>query len=223
MGETIFLTFSAQPFNSMDNIDKKKLEILEEVTDILNKHLPVLNEAMNYVETEAREIPLQAFIEGRDVLHHFNDLINNIKDDTEVKKNLVEMRQHFRRGIVESYQTIYDSKMQYLTETYSEYKNLFKRFEKMFFIYNRNKLIHDKIQNNMSHSAELWIEGRNNKNNDYDNPNFKKSIECFKGAFELLNGLDDNVDTLWNDFNKRSYLSGITIFFLLFFLLLCIL
>ncbi len=206
----------------MKTDDKKKLEVLEQVIEILNCNLPVLNKAMNYVENEAREIPIQAFIEGRDVLHHLHDLVNNMEDDKAVEKNLTEMKQHFRRGIVESYQTIYDRKRNYLDGLYQKYCNAFKQYEKLFFLDKTNQSIHEKVNNRLNQSGKLWIKGRNLKNNDYDNPKFQQSIDCFKKAFDLLDGLEPEIDSLWSTFNKRFYLSGVSIFCFLFVVALLI-
>jgi tetratricopeptide (TPR) repeat protein len=165
---------------------------------------------MYYYEQKSRSIPLPAFTETRDVVSHLYDLAENINRPSDVEKNIVEIKQHFRRGIIETYCELYDSQMANIYRSYERYKSRLKIFEKLLYLYKKHVDVHNKISASIKSAQELWVDGRTLKNNDLESQKFKKAIKDFKRAYEMIESLDEDVDILWNNFYQRFYI-GISV------------
>lgn len=200
----------------------QKEELIAQLREIFSSHFPLVSEAMNYVEVKSRSTPVPGFIEIRDVVSHLFDLLKDVDDQENITKNIVEIKQHLRRATIETYQMLYDAKMAYLYGSYWKYRLKISQFEKVLFLRTKNQYKHDEIVSAMKEAQKLWVEARTQKNNDIDTSEFREAIEKFKNAYERLTTIDDYVDELWNDFNKRSYsLAGIlcvVVVFIAFFL-----
>ncbi len=179
-------------------------EVNKRFSEIIQTSLPKWNEAINYYESKLRDFPVPAFTEARDVLSHTFDLFIGIEDEENIDKNLIEIKEHFRRGIIETYQAVYDDEMAQLYQYYGKFQRKARHFERLLFLYKVHKPIHDKILSVMKASQDLWIEGRNSKSNEINTTEFSRSIELFKEAYEKILGIKEDIFALWNNYYQRS-------------------
>ncbi len=193
------------------------------VEEIYNHHSSDLFAALNFVETHTRTMPLPGFIECRDIISHTADYFESKGDDLESTKHIVEIQQHFRRGIIESYQMIFDIEMSVIYRSYEKYKTRLKQYEMLLFLARKHAPIHTKIRDTIHESQELWIKGRSLKNNDLLSPEFKEAIEIFKRAYIHSRGVEDDIDQLWNSFNRRWYPFAIATFGILLMVIMLVL
>ena len=111
----------------------------------IKDYYPHITEAMHFVESQKRIIPWPAFSEMKDVISHMYDILKSPDNEENVFKNLVEIKEHFRRGVIETYQELYDFEMSFLFQSYGKYRNQLQHFEKILFIYKKNSPHHIKI------------------------------------------------------------------------------
>ena len=193
--------------------DNLKIETCERLFNILSKGVPMLFEAANYVEKANRIIPNPAIIESRDVLSHIRDIALNSLDKENVNKNLVEIEQHIRRGIVETYQEHYEHLASNIFQTYGKYKQSFIRFESLLRLRAKHAPLHKNINQILKSAQNAWMEARNLKNNDLDSPKLKMSIDKFKEASSLLSSIGEDVDAIFNDFYSRGIVTSFIFLF----------
>ncbi len=186
-------------------------EVCTKLFQIIAQGVPKLLEAESFVEGKDRIVPNSVFIESRDVLSHLKDIALNINDEIVIQKNLVEIQEHFRRGIMETYQEHYDFVASNVFRLYENYKNSYIRFEKLLRLYDINKETHQKIKNAVKVSQELWLEARSLKNNELESDQLDVAIDKFKCAAEYITSVEDDINTLYNNLYKRSAI--ITSFF----------
>lgn len=180
------------------------VETCERIFSILETGVPLLFEAENYVEKEKRISPHPVFIESRDVLSHLKDIAKNREDGSNIDKNLVEISEHLRRGIIETYQEHYEYVCSNLFRSYGKYKTSFVKFESLLGLRKKHILIHLKIRDTFRGAQNLWEKGRNLKSNDLGSDNFIESISLFKQAIELISSVENEVDTIYNNLYKRT-------------------
>lgn len=188
-----------------------KDEVCTKLFQIIVKGVPKLLEAESFVEGKDRIVPNSVFIESRDVLSHLKDIALNVNDEIVIQKNLVEIQEHFRRGIMETYQEHYDFVASNVFRLYENYKNSYIRFEKLLRLYDVNKETHQKIKNAVKVSQELWLEARSLKNNELESDKLDTAIDKFRSAAEYITSVEDDINTLYNNLYKRSAI--ITSFF----------
>lgn len=195
-----------------------KDEVCTKLFQIIVKGVPKLLEAESFVEGKDRIVPNSVFIESRDVLSHLKDIALNVNDEIVIQKNLVEIQEHFRRGIMETYQEHYDFVASNVFRLYENYKNSYIRFEKLLRLYDVNKETHQKIKNAVKVSQELWLEARSLKNNELESDKLDTAIDKFRSAAEYITSVEDDINTLYNNLYKRSAI--ITSFFGIFVFLI---
>jgi len=200
-------------------LNNVKTQICERLFEILSKGVPKLIEAGNYVENGARMIPFPVFTESRDVLSHLRDIASDALNEANVEKNLIEIQEHIRRGIVETYQEHYDYLASNIFQTYGKYKQSFFKFESLLGLRAMHAPLHKNINQVLKSSQNLWIEARNSKTNNFNTSEFEESINKFKKASSLLSSIDEDIDTIFNNFYKRGV---ITTFIFLFSLSLLV-
>ncbi len=174
------------------------------VFSTLRSNVPLLFEAFNYIERYDRIEPTQALHQMKDILHHLKDIAEEPNDPENIQKNIIEIKEHFRRGISESYQEHFDYIMSHLFQTYGKYRKTLSKFEMLLGLFRKHRSIHEEVKRVINKAEEYWIEARNNKTNDVDTPKFQKSIELYKNASDLALTIEDNVYLLYNNFYKRS-------------------
>ena len=179
-------------------------EVCTKLFQIIVKGVPKLLEAESFVEGKDRIVPNSVFIESRDVLSHLKDIALNVNDEIVIQKNLVEIQEHFRRGIMETYQEHYDFVASNIFRLYENYKNSYIRFEKLLRLYDVNKETHQKIKNAVKASQELWLEARSLKNNELESDKLDVAIDKFKCAAEYITSVEDDINMLYNNLYKRS-------------------
>ena len=179
-------------------------EVCTKLFQIIAKGVPKLLEAESFVEGKDRIVPNSVFIESRDVLSHLKDIALNVNDEIVIQKNLVEIQEHFRRGIMETYQEHYDFVASNIFRLYENYKNSYIRFEKLLRLYDVNKETHQKIKNAVKASQELWLEARSLKNNELESDKLDVAIDKFKCATEYITSVEDDINMLYNNLYKRS-------------------
>lgn len=172
--------------------------------NIIANGIPKLLEAENFVEGKDRIVPNSVFIESRDVLSHLKDIAINYNDETIVQKNLIEIQEHIRRGITETYQEHYDYIASNIFRLYGNYKNSYIRFEKLLGLEDANKATHQKIREAIKTSQSLWLEARSLKSNELESEQINIAIDKFKCAAEQIVSIEDDINTLYNNLYKRS-------------------
>lgn len=182
--------------------------------NIIANGIPKLLEAENFVEGKDRIVPNSVFIESRDVLSHLKDIAINYNDETIVQKNLIEIQEHIRRGITETYQEHYDYIASNIFRLYDNYKNSYIRFEKLLGLEDANKTTHQKIKEAIKTSQSLWLEARSLKSNELESRQINIAIDKFKCAAEQIVSIEDDINTLYNNLYKRSII--ITMLFSVF-------
>ena len=191
-------------------MDKElEFEKLKELLEIINKYTPRIFEAMNYVEAQERLFPNAGFIEIRDVLSHTYDISKNPGNEDNFNKNLIEIKEHFRRGIVESFQELYEYEASYIYQQYGKYKARYRQFEKILFLDRKNVEKHKRISSLMEEAQRLWVEARNLKQNDIENGSFNDALDKFKAAHKLVLSVEDDAAALLNDFQQRTTILAI--------------
>lgn len=198
-----------------------QIETCERVFAILQTGVPKLFEAQHYVEKENRITPYPIFIESRDVLSHLRDIAKNATSKENIEKNLIEIEEHLRRGIAETYQEHYEFLTANIFRLYGKYRNSFVKFEKLMGLRKKHEPLHVKIRATLKKAQTLWMEGRNLKNNDLNSEEFTLSVEKFKQASDLVSSIDSDVDIIFNNFYKRAIITTfITLFSLSIVLIL---
>jgi hypothetical protein len=185
-----------------------QVETCERIFKILLIGVPKLFEAEHYVEKEDRISPYPVFIESRDVLSHLRDIASNVKSKDNIDKNIIEIEEHLRRGIAETYQEHYEYLSSNVFRTYGKYKFSFIKFESLLGLRKKHIEIHEKIRSVIKTSQELWMQARNLKNNDIASIQFSESISKFKEASDLVSSIESEVETVFNNFYKRGILTS---------------
>lgn len=178
-------------------------QICERLSYILQKGVPMLLEAANFVETQQRISPNPVFIESRDILSHLRDIAENSTDETNVNKNLIEIQEHIRRGITETYQEYYEYLAANVYNTYGKYKMSYIKFEKLLGLYHKNVELHRKIKYTIEQSQTLWKEARLLKTNEFDTEQLRASILKFQESANSMASVEDDVDLIYNRLYKR--------------------
>ncbi|VXD19574.1 hypothetical protein [Marinoscillum sp. 108] len=187
--------------------DKNVIELFE----IFKEYFPKFKSASNYVEEHDRITPQQAFIEGRDILSHIYDISISLDNDEKLKENIIEIKEHFRRGVAESYQEHYEYIAADVYQDYSTYKKRLRPFEKLLRLYKIHKPIHEEVRGRIKQSQDLWIKGRSLKTKDLNSDKFDESINLFIQANDTIEPLSELVNELWNNFYQRSTYVGLTL------------
>jgi hypothetical protein len=176
----------------------------EAVLVVLKENIPSLFEAANFVEKHDRMLPMQVFYQMKDVFSHINDIALAPSDQDILNKNLIEIKEHFRRGIVETYQEHFDYHMSHLFGTYGNYRKRLLKFEMLLGLYKRNKATHLRIKQVISEAEKLWIEARNNKTNSVGSEKFNNSIKKLIEASEKAETIEDDINLVFNNFYMRA-------------------
>ena len=195
--------------------DKLKAQICDRIFDILLNGVPKLFEAENFVEKQNRISPNPVFIESRDVLSHLRDIATNSSDEDNVNKNLVEIQEHIRRGIVETYQEHYEYLSANIFRSYGTYKKSFIRFESLLCLRKIHAPLHKHINQVLKTAQNVWMEARNLKNNELTSAQLEQSINKFKEAAELISSIEEEVETIFNNFYKRGIITSAIFLFCL--------
>jgi hypothetical protein len=177
----------------------------ESVFNVLFENIPLLFEASNYIEKDDRLRPEQIFIASRDILSHLFDISEDINNQEVVKKNVIEIREHFRRGIMETYQEHYEFHMAHLFNSYGRYSHGLYKFEKLLGLSKKHLELHKKIKEVIKKSQDLWLEGRRNKKNEVKTVEFVRAIQCFKEASELAVSIEGDVQEISSNFYSRAF------------------
>ncbi|HBL78140.1 MAG: hypothetical protein A2W90_13720 [Bacteroidetes bacterium GWF2_42_66] len=180
----------------------------ERIFSILLNGVPKLFEAEHFVEKENRISPYPVFIESRDVLSHLRDIAADINSKENVEKNIIEIEEHLRRGIAETYQEHYEYLSSNVFRSYGKYKSSFMKFENLLGLRAKHAPLHSKINSILKSAQSLWMEGRNMKNNDISSKEFLTSISKFKEASEMVSTIDNEVETIFNNFYKRGIITS---------------
>lgn len=202
--------------------DNLQVETCERVFNMLLNGVPKLFEAEHYVEKENRISPYPVFIESRDVLSHLRDIAANKTNKDSIEKNIVEIGEHLRRGIAETYQEHYEYLSSNIFRSYGKYKRSFIKFENLLGLRSKHKSLHIKINTVLKSAQNLWMEARNLKNNEITSKEFEKSISNFKEASDLVSSIDENVETIFNNFYKRGIITSFLSIFSLSIILIMI-
>lgn len=184
--------------------DQRIAIVAKELFEVLSHNIPQLFEAANYLEKEDRLKPEQVFIEARDVLSHLNDICNNYENEEIVAKSMVEIKEHFRRGIVETYQEHYEFVMSNMWQSYGNYKKSLMKFESLLFLKSTHLTSHSKIKDALNQTKDLWINARKLKNNEITSSEFKDSITKLKEASDLALTVEGDINDIYNNFYKRA-------------------
>lgn len=194
-----------------------KQSTCERLFRILQKGIPMLFEAENFVEKQQRISPNPVFIESRDILSHLRDIAENCTNEDNINKNIIEIQEHIRRGIIETYQEYYEYLAANIYNLYGKYKKSYIKFEKLLGLYNKHKAIHDKIKSTIAQSQTLWMEARSLKTNEFDTEQLHESISKFQEASNTLGSIEDSIDLIYNNLYKR-----ITIPFIMFWIVVIV-
>lgn len=196
------------------NLEERN-QTYESVFKVLSENIPVLFDASNYIEKDDRLRPEQIFIASRDILSHLYDLSQDFNNPEIVNKNLIEIREHFRRGIMETYQEHYEFHMAHLFHSYGKYRKSLYKFEMLLRLGSKHFELHKKINLVIKQSQDLWVEGRRNKKNELNTIEFKTAIQCFKQASDLAISIEPDVQIIYSNFYNRAFY--ITILSIAFF------
>ncbi len=193
--------------------DIENSQSYERIFNLLRIGVPKLFEAAHYIEKSQRIIPHPVFLESRDVLSHLRDISQAPTDKDVFDKNIVEIEEHLRRGIVETYQEHYEYLSSNAYRTYGKYLQSFIRFEMLLGLRDKHKIAHEKIKSTIRTAQDLWMEARNLKNNELNSQEFALAISKFKEASDLIVSIEDDVESIYNNFYKRSIITSfITVF-----------
>ncbi len=192
-----------------------KAEICDRIFAILLNGVPRLFEAENFVESQNRISPHPVFIESRDVLSHLRDIAANSLDVLNVDKNLIEIQEHIRRGIVETYQEHYEYLSSSVFNSYGKYKQSFIKFESLLGLRKKHAPLHSRIREVLKNSQDVWMEARNLKNNELTSLELERSIEKFKEAAGLVLLIETEVEIIFNNFYKRGIITSFVFLFTL--------
>ncbi|GMT45763.1 MAG: hypothetical protein IEMM0006_1595 [bacterium] len=193
----------------------------EIVLETLREYIPPLFEAANFAEKQDRILPMQVFYQMKDILSHIRDIAKEPNDPEVLNKNLIEIKEHFRRGIIETYQEHFDYQMSHLFQTYGNYRKRLLKFEMLLGLFKKNKVIHLRIKKIISEAEQLWINARNIKTNDVGSENFNNSIKMLKKASEITETIEEDINLIFNNFYKRAtYFTFITVAFISIIILL---
>lgn len=182
--------------------------------EILETRFKDLMKAMRYLEDNEEALPLTGFIELRDVMHHLVSFIEASREHNGEKQHeqIVSLKEHFRRGIAETYQQTYENLANVVFDSYSKYRYRARQYERVFFLDRKFSDLHNMVEKKIKEAKAAWMAGRELKNSDFNSADFKTSLENFKKAYTILKGVQPIVDQLWSVFNQRvlySILFGI--------------
>lgn len=182
---------------------------LLELLDTIESMNPALIDAMTYLESNEDVLPLGAFTETRDILYHLANFASAYRKDDKKGQNeqIINIKEHFRRGITETYQRTYEHLGSIIFDRYSQYRYRVKVYEKIFFLDKKFARIHKNIEENIAGAKHHRMLGRKLKTLDFNDSDFTKAIGHFKNAYIQLKTVEPDLDKLWGIFNQRvSYL-----------------
>ncbi len=170
---------------------------------------PKLVRAMVYFEQKEESVPLPALVELKDVLHHVVVFADAFLKEDQQKQNeqITNVKEHFRRGIIETYQQAYEQLAGFIFDLYSKYRYRAKVYEKVFFLDKKFAKIHKSIEENIQIAKDLWVKGRELKNFESESADFNNSIDNFRKAYDILKQTEPLVNELWATFNQRVFYS----------------